>query len=159
MFPAERVAVAQAIYSILIGGALSAVIFVPVLIQQYRRYGAPSLGRMLLTFSSLVYVTAIIAYTIFPVPRLSPAHCAAHPHFYIADPTLYFRQMHRSLAGASWQRVIFGPEMMQMVLNVALFVPFGFYARRLLRRGWFTSILLGAATSLLVETTQYLEYC
>lgn len=145
----------QALFSILIGAGISAVAFVPLLIHQFRRFGAPSPARMVLAFTNFVYVTALIAYTIFPVPHLSQQYCAAHPRQFIIDPTTYFRDMHRDLAGASLTQVLTSSAMLQMVLNVALFVPLGFYFRRLLRWRPVPSVLAGFATSLLIEVTQY----
>ncbi|MGK2350959.1 VanZ family protein [Cutibacterium sp. V947] len=145
----------KALISILIGAGISVVTFVPVLIHQFRRFGAPSFGRMVLVFSNFVYVTAIIAYTIFPVPPLSDKYCAAHPRYFILDPTEYFRDMAHQFAGAPVMEVLTSFSMMQMVLNVALFVPLGFYAVRLLRMRPWAAILLGFGTSLFIELTQY----
>ena len=69
----------KSLISVLIGAGISVVTFVPVLIHQFRRFGAPSFGRMVLIFTNFVYVSALIAYTIFPVPPLSDEYCASHP--------------------------------------------------------------------------------
>lgn len=145
----------QALISILIGTGISLVAFVPILIHQFRRYGKPSPGRMTLIFTNFVYITAVIAYTIFPVPSLSREDCADTSHMLVLDPTEYFRDMAHQFAGQSVTTVLTSWAMLQMLLNVALFVPLGFYARRLLRLRLWPSILLGFGTSLLIETTQY----
>ncbi|WP_277101374.1 VanZ family protein [Cutibacterium granulosum] len=145
----------QALISILIGTGISLVAFVPILIHQFRRYGKPSPGRMTLIFTNFVYITAVIAYTIFPVPSLSREDCAGNSHMLVLDPTEYFRDMAHQFAGQSVTTVLTSWAMLQMLLNVALFVPLGFYARRLLRLRPWPSILLGFGTSLLIETTQY----
>src|SRR5690606_31834415 len=46
------------------------------------------------------------------------------------------------------------PAFLQVALNVLLFVPLGFFVRRVLRRGVLVATLVGLATSLLVELTQ-----
>ena len=141
----------QALISILIGTGISLVAFVPILIHQFRRYGKPSPGRMTLIFTNFVYITAVIAYTIFPVPSLSREDCADTSHMLVLDPTEYFRDMAHQFAGQSVATVLTSWAMLQMLLNVALFVPLGFYARRLLRLRLWPSILLGFGTSLLIE--------
>ena len=75
----------QALISILIGTGISLVAFVPILIHQFRRYGKPSPGRMTLIFTNFVYITAVIAYTIFPVPSLSREDCADTCLLYTSD--------------------------------------------------------------------------
>jgi len=42
----------------------------------------------------------------------------------------------------------------EAVANVVMFVPFGVLVGLLLRRGWWVVVLLGAATSALIETVQ-----
>lgn len=145
----------KSLISVLIGVGISVVAFVPVLIHQFRRFGAPSLGRMVLIFTNFVYVSALIAYTIFPVPPLSDEYCASHPRHFILDPTEYFRDMAHHFAGAPIMEVLTSSSMMQMVLNVALFVPLGFYAVRLLRMRPWSAVLFGFGTSLVIELTQY----
>lgn len=145
----------KSLISVLIGVGISVVAFVPVLIHQFRRFGAPSLGRMVLIFTNFVYVSALIAYTIFPVPPLSDEYCASHPRHFILDPTEYFRDMAHQLAGAPITQVLTSSPMLQMALNVALFVPLGFYAVRLLRMRAWAAMLLGFGTSLVIELTQY----
>ncbi|MDU1419175.1 MAG: hypothetical protein E6924_12050 [Cutibacterium avidum] len=44
----------KSLISVLIGVGISVVAFVPVLIHQFRRFGAPSLGRMVLIFTNFV---------------------------------------------------------------------------------------------------------
>ena len=63
--------------------------------------------------------------------------------------------MAHQFAGQSVATVLTSWAMLQMLLNIALFVPLGFYARRLLRLRPWPSILLGFGASLLIETTQY----
>lgn len=145
----------QAVTSLLVGGAISAVMFLPVLIWQYRRYGAFQSARTLWTIVTFVYTTALITYTLFPLPDMSGDYCATHPRVYVLDPTLYFREMAAELAGQSIVQILLSWSMLQMVFNVALFVPLGviFSDFLVIRARW--GIPLGLAVSLLVEATQF----
>ena len=106
----------QALISILIGTGISLVAFVPILIHQFRRYGKPSPGRMTLIFTNFVYITAVIAYTIFPVPSLSREDCADTSHMLVLDPTEYFRDMAHQFAGQSVATVLTSWAMLQLSL-------------------------------------------
>lgn len=145
----------QAINSLRIGGIISVVMFIPVLIWQYRRYGAFQPGRTLWTVLSYIYLTALIAYTLFPMPDMSGDYCAAHPRVYVVDPTLYFREMAERLAGQSWQTVLLSWDVLQTVFNVALFVPLGvlFSDFLVMKARW--GIPAGLGVSLLIEATQF----
>src|SRR5690606_27048173 len=46
------------------------------------------------------------------------------------------------------------PAMLQLLFNVLLFIPLGFFVRVLAGRGIFTALFVGFGVSLLVETTQ-----
>lgn len=148
----------QAVWSVIAGLALSGVAFVPVLVWQYRRYGAPSPMRLFGLVMAAVYGSAIIAYTLFPLPgpgELTPGFCTARGRPLELDPTAYFRAMPRELAGLSPIAMAKSWVVMQMVLNVALFVPLGVLGRRLGHWSAGRTVLTGAGVSLLVEATQY----
>ncbi|MCL2491091.1 MAG: VanZ family protein [Propionibacteriaceae bacterium] len=144
----------QALQSALVGLGVAVVCFVPYLVYQYRRYGQFSASRMVWMIALLVYGTALVTYTLFPLP--SQAWCAVpHPGMLELDPSLYFRdmwQMHA--AGTSWMGVATSWTMMQMALNVLLFVPLGFIVRHLWKVGVARATLLGLGISLLIELTQ-----
>lgn len=145
----------QAIYSIQIGAIICVIAFIPLLMWQYRRYGAFQLARTFWTFVSYTYVTALIAYTLFPMPDLSGDYCATHPRVLILDPTLYFREMTQNLSRLSLQQALMSWDVLQMVFNVALFVPLGVIFSRFLRLRAPAGILAGFGVSLFVEATQY----
>ena len=69
---------AQVFGSILVGLAVSAVLFLPLLVWQYRRYGRFDALRMLWTTAGFIYATAIVAFTVFPLPGSTPGYCAAN---------------------------------------------------------------------------------
>ncbi|MDR1355323.1 MAG: VanZ family protein [Propionibacteriaceae bacterium] len=145
----------QAINSVIIGGLLSLLLYVPVVIFQYRRYGKFSFSRSIWLCIGLVYLTAVISYTLFPLPNITADFCATHPRHFILDPTLYFRDMVRSFTGRPLSELLRSEEMMQMVLNVVLFVPLGVIVRQLWGFGAGRTVALGFAMSLTIELTQY----
>jgi glycopeptide antibiotics resistance protein len=145
----------KAIASILVGLLISAIVFVPVVFFQYRKYGQFSPSRMFWLIFAIVYFSGVIAYTIFPLPDLTPQWCAANPRPFNWDPIIYFKDMYHHLAGKSLLVWLRSWDVMQMVLNIVLFMPLGLITRQLYGfRVWQTG-LLGLALSFGIETTQW----
>ncbi|GAA1273579.1 hypothetical protein Psi02_04650 [Planotetraspora silvatica] len=142
----------------LFGGALLAVIlFVPFVFLSYRRRGEVGLGAALLAFGLLVYGLALLAYTLFPVPRIDGTWCAAntamsHPQL---DPLRFLDDIAQDRRTPGLRGLPANPAVQQVVFNVALFVPLGAYIRHYFRRGVVTAVVAGAVVSLLIEVTQF----
>src|SRR5699024_8493945 len=142
---------------VLLGVTLFAVIFVPTLIVQTRRYGAPSLRRLIGTAAVAVYGVALVAYTLLPLPSGDLVQwCAAHGVGRAQlTPLQFLADIRRETAGLGLRATLMSRSVLQVVLNVALFVPLGALLRRYAGRGILTSTLAAFAVSLLIELTQY----
>ncbi|MFJ4175739.1 VanZ family protein [Microbacterium sp. NPDC089696] len=138
----------------LIGGALLfSAILVPMLLVQTRRYGGLSFRRLLGAAAVSVYAVALVAYTLLPLPDLR-ANCGAGGGGVELIPGHSIGDILRETEGLSLLRTLTSRSTLQVVLNVALFVPFGVIARRYWNRGPVVSIALGALLSLVIEATQ-----
>lgn len=144
----------QAGIGVLGGLGVFAVIFVPALIVQYRRYGRVSARRLLGLSAVSVYAVALAAYVFLPLPERNSV-CSygniafqKEPLAFVDDVLAQARQVGRLDALLSW-------TVLQVLLNVALFVPFGIIVRRYLGRGIIVATLLGFATSAFIELTQW----
>lgn len=138
----------------LIGGTLVFLgVLIPMCVVQLRRYGQTSLPRLLGAAAVSIYATALMAYTLFPLPD-AIANCAAGASALELIPGHSFGDIARDSAGLSPFGILTSHATLQVVMNVALFVPFGMMARRYWNRGPAVSILLGALLSLLIEATQ-----
>lgn len=145
----------QAITSVLVGGALSLAMSVPLVIHQYRRFGRLSAGRLAWTVLTVIYLTALIAYTLFPLPAMTEAFCAGRSREFLLNPVTYFADMARHLAGMSPMEALASWDVRQMVLNVALFVPLGLICREFMGWGPLRSLVTGFGVSLFIELTQF----
>ncbi|MGL4831818.1 MAG: VanZ family protein [Propionibacteriaceae bacterium] len=145
----------QAFLSIIVGLTISALAFIPLLIWHYRRYGELAEGRLLWTMSCYVYFSALIAYTIFPLPTFTDEFCAAHSLHVNLDPFRGIRDIVRLLPAYGFPAILHSWLILEPILNVALFVPFGFLIRRLTEWPRLRVALLGLGMSALIETTQY----
>lgn len=139
----------------LVGGSL--VFFAvlgPVLLVQLRRYGQMSLPRVLGAAAVSIYAVALVAYTLLPLPD-SRQNCGSTGGALEFIPGHSVGDIARETAGLSVVSTLTSHAMLQVVMNVILFIPFGAIARRYWNRSLGVSIALGALVSLLVETTQW----
>ncbi|MFN7148625.1 MAG: VanZ family protein, partial [Microthrixaceae bacterium] len=132
------------------GGLLLAVLgFVPAAALHYRRSGRFS-GRDLLALVVLpVYGLALWTYTLLPLPDPADVVCRTA----LTEP-LHFVDDLRGVWDGSVLGLLRDPVFLQIVLNVALFVPMGVLLRLRYGRGLLWAFGAGLSMSLLIETTQ-----
>ena len=121
--------------AVVLGGAVAVLAFVPFVAVSYRRRGRLTFGRSMLWASAAVYFWAIWTYTLLPLPDAENYACAG------ATRNLW--AFIDDLRGA---RSLTDFAVLQLALNVLLFMPLGFFLRVLGGRG----IVVAFATGLLV---------
>ncbi|MGH1565581.1 VanZ family protein [Mumia sp. DW29H23] len=146
-----------AVVGIVGGVALFFALLAPVLVFQQRRYGALDGRRILGAAAVSVYLVALVAYTLLPLPSgdlqaWCSAHGVARPNL---DPFGFVDDVRRETAGLSWAQTLRSFAVLQVVFNVVLFVPWGIFARSFFGRGIVVSTVSGLAASTLIEATQY----
>ncbi|KJL26714.1 VanZ like family protein [Microbacterium oxydans] len=134
--------------AIAIGVAFGILLFVPFVAISYRRRGRLGLGRTVLWLAALIYFWAIWTYTLLPLPDPDAIRCVGA----ITDPMSVVRDVQKAFAAPG--NPLRQPALLQLVFNVLLFVPLGFFVRVLAGRGVVTALAAGFGLSLLVETTQ-----
>ena len=137
----------SAIMAIGLGVLVGIALFVPFVAISYRRRGGLTLGRALLWAAALVYFLAIWTYTLLPLPQSDDYRCA--PAVLSLGP--FVQDISDAIARG---HPLTDFALLQIVFNVLLFLPLGFFLRVLGRRGVVVALIVGAATSLLIETTQ-----
>lgn len=146
----------QVLYSLLVGFVVSSAISLPLVVWHYRRFGRVSASRMALVGAAVTYGAGVVAFTMFPLPDLTPAWCDA---FAASDPVLrpstFVSDIRRDTAGMSLVATLTSTAVMQVVLNVVLFVPFGVLGRVLFEWSRTTTVVVAAAASMAIELTQY----
>ncbi|WP_300683123.1 VanZ family protein [Nocardioides sp.] len=139
----------NALLAVLLGTGLAIVLLLPVTAVLYRREGRLGIRSLMVLLAAAIYGVALWTYTLLPAPSRSDVRC-------VGSQTAPFASLDDILdrgAGSAGE-LLANPAFLQVALNVALFVPFGFFVRRILRRGVVVAGLLGLAVSLLIETTQ-----
>ncbi|MEV8274307.1 VanZ family protein [Microbacterium sp. NPDC077184] len=136
------------ILAIVLGTLVGVVLFVPFVAISYRRRGGLSLGRSLLWAAALVYFLAIWTYTLLPLPDPDAIRCVGTN----LDPLALVDDVRTAVGRLDnpW----LDPLTLQLLLNVLLFVPLGFFLRVLGGRGILTALLVGFGLSAFIETTQ-----
>jgi len=141
-----------------VGGVLLfGVLLVPILLFQVRRYGTLNGPRLVGAAAVAVYGVALVAYTLLPLPAGDLAvWCAAHGYGSAQlRPFQFVADVRTETAGESLATALRSPAVLQVVLNVVLFVPWGVIVRRFV--GWrlLPTVLSALGASLVIETTQY----
>lgn len=138
-----------AVIAIGLGIALGLVLFVPFVAIQYRKQGKLNLGQTLIWAGFLIYGLALWTYTLLPLPDPTTLQCSPtqlRPFQFLDDI--------RSFDTGSVAVLLRNPAVMQVALNVMLFVPLGFFVRVIFRRGFVAATLVGLVMSLAIEVTQ-----
>jgi hypothetical protein len=137
------------VLAITLGVVVGVLLFLPFVALSYRRRGGFGFGRFVLWGSALVYVMAVWTYTLLPLPDPDAIRCAGVN----IDVTAIADEIRGAVARRG-SAAAGDPAMLQVLLNVLLFVPLGFFVRVLGGRGVGTALLVGVALSGFVELTQ-----
>lgn len=136
------------VLAIALGVAAGFVLFVPFVAVSYRRRGTLTFGRFALWAAFLVYFLAIWTYTLLPLPDPDSIRCVG--------TNLNVLEFVEDIRGAVARpgNTLTDPAVLQLLLNVLLFLPLGFFLRVLGGRGILTAFLVGLGLSAFIETTQ-----
>ncbi|TQK76140.1 glycopeptide antibiotics resistance protein [Rarobacter incanus] len=137
----------------ILGVIAFALIFVPLLIVQFRKFGALNARRIVGAAAVAIYGAALVSYTMFPMP--SPQWCnlnhSIRPEFV---PLHSIDDIARATAGLPLPQALTSTATLQVVFNVILFVPWGILVRRYFGRSFAFASFSGLAMSLAIEATQ-----
>ncbi len=135
---------------------VAAVVTLPYLIYQYRRYGRVPAWKSLCVYLFVFYLICAYYMVILPLPADRHADYGRAPYLV---PFGFVRGMVAS-AGISlsdpqtWLAALRKPAVYTVLFNVALTVPLGFFAGLVCKARWWQATLAGFALSLFFEVTQ-----
>ena len=122
----------------------SAALTLPILAWLYHRDGRLRLGSALTTYLAVLYVLGLGCFTLWPLPSGSSGPGITYGIPWQLDPLAFVGDFLHEGVGT----------LPQIAFNVALFVPLGFIAGRLLRWGFWRSVAAGLLASLAIEAAQ-----
>lgn len=141
--------VLNAIVATAAGTVVAVLLLIPTAAYQYRLDGRLQPRDLAVLLSGAIYGLALWTYTLLPMPAVHHYRCKGRQ----LEPFATIREI-ADRPGAGLAGLVHDPAFLQVALNVLLFVPLGFYVRWILHRGFVVTTVLGALTSLLIETTQ-----
>ncbi len=139
----------NALIAVALGTVVAIVLLIPTAAVQYRRDGRLGPGDLSILLSGAVYGLALWTYTLLPVPPAGEYSCSGKQ----LEPFGSIRLIWSGDPGGP-MGLLRDAAFLQVVLNVLLFVPLGYFIRVILRRGVLVAGLAGLAISLLIEVTQ-----
>ncbi|WGP07713.1 VanZ family protein [Bacillus subtilis] len=145
---------AQFVGSIAVGLAVSTVLFLPLVLWQFRRYGRFDPLRIGWTAAGFTYATGLVAFTVFPLPDFEPGYCAAHSTQPLLDPMRFPREALDVLQARGPLALASDWVIWEFALNIVLFIPFGLIARRVLEWPRTAVFAAAVAVAVLIEATQ-----
>ena len=122
----------------------SVALTLPILAWVYHRDGRLRAGTVVSTYLAVLYVLGLGCFTLWPLPSGSSGPGISYGIPWQLDPLAFLGDFARE--GVS--------TLPQIAFNVALFMPLGFIAGRLLRWGFWRSVVVGLLVSLCVEAAQ-----
>lgn len=122
----------------------SLALTLPILAWLYHRDGRLRFGSAVSTYLAVLYVLGLGCFTLYPLPSGDSGLGITYGVPWQLDPLAFVADFARE--GVS--------TLPQIAFNVALFMPLGFIAGRLLRWGFWKSVIVGLLASLCIEAAQ-----
>lgn len=116
----------------------------PILAWLYHRDGRLRFGSAVSTYLAVLYVLGLGCFTLYPLPSGDSGPGITYGVPWQLDPLAFVGDFARD--GVS--------TLPQIAFNVVLFMPLGFIAGRLLRWGFWRSVVAGLLVSFCVEAAQ-----
>ncbi|GAA4817628.1 VanZ family protein [Nocardioides caeni] len=142
----------NALIATVLGTAVAIVLVLPVAFREYRKDGRLGPGDLAVLLSGAIYGLALWTYTLLPMPAAGDYPCVGRQTTPL--DTIGAIDWREATTRSGLAALLHDPAFLQVALNVLLFVPLGFFVRRVLRRGVVVATLAGFAVSLAIECTQ-----
>ena len=135
---------------------VAALITLPYLIYQYRRYGRIPAWKSLCVYLFVFYLICAYYMVVLPLPADRHADYGRVPYLV---PFGFVRGMLASSGlvpsdPSTWLTALRNPAVYTVVFNVVLTVPLGFFVGVYFKGRWWQAVLAGFALSLFFELTQ-----
>lgn len=146
----------EGVLSIALFVVLAPVLVAPFLGVVYRAYRYPAPGPTALAAATGLYACSLVAFTTFPLPEAPEEFCTERSalDYWQLTPGSSFGDVAERVAEVGFAATLTSGVFLQVMFNVAFFIPLGFLVAYRLRRGVGTALLAGLGVSLLIEVTQ-----
>jgi glycopeptide antibiotics resistance protein len=147
---------AQTAYSLAFFALLVVLLIAPWIDLQYRRFGTFRGWPAIVSAATVLYVCALVAFTMFPLPRTTPGFCdrqAGVTHWQLT-PFASLDDVSAYASDHTLLQTLTSGVMLQVVMNVVFFVPLGFLLAYRYRRGLLLTAAVAFGVSVVIELTQ-----
>ncbi|MEC4184842.1 VanZ family protein [Adlercreutzia sp. R21] len=124
---------------------VSLLLTLPILAYLYHRDGRLRFGSFVGTYLAVLYVLGLGCFTLYPLPSGDTGLGITYGVPANFNPLAFVGDIQKDGLKAVFQ----------LLFNLVFFVPLGFIAGRLLRWSLLPAVLLGCATSVLIESAQF----
>ena len=146
----------EAQYAFAFFGLLALLLIAPWVRLQYRRFGRFRGWPAVVSSAIVLYGCALIAFTMFPLPRTSADYCAKHADrsYWQLTPLASLDDVAAYAQDHTLVQTVTSGVLLQVVMNVILFIPLGFLLAYRWRQSLGRSVLVAFGLSLAIELTQ-----
>lgn len=137
---------------------IAAMIMIPTMIVQYRKYGSVSSQRSLILYGFLFYIIAAYCLVILPLPARDSVHTSYRemmqliPFTFISD---FMRETVLRISDPStYLSALSQGVVTQVIFNIFLTIPFGMFLRYYFKKSLTQTIVYSLLLSLFFELTQ-----
>ena len=137
---------------------IAAVITLPYMIVQYKKFGAIPMLRSAVVYSFTLYLICVYYLAILPLPSFKAVEAMTSPTMalvpmeglrnFISKYSIDLTSM------TDWVKLLKSAAFQEMFFNVCMFFPLGIYLRYYFKRPWWQALLFGFFGSLFLEVTQ-----
>lgn len=137
---------------------VAAMIILPYMLFQYRRYGAILLLRTAILFSFILYLMCAYFLTMLPIPSRDEVASLTTPYLQLTpfqDVAVWVARSGFVLQSpATWKALFLSRDFFVLAANVVMTVPFGIYLRYYFGFSLRKTLAFSLGLSLLFELTQ-----
>lgn len=146
----------EAQYAFAFFGLFALLLIAPWVRLQYRRFGRFRGWPAVVSTAIVLYGCALIAFTMFPLPDTTTAYCARHAgrSYWQLTPLASLDDVSAHSQGHTLAQTLTSGVLLQVVMNVILFIPLGFLLAYRWRQSWWRAVLAAFGLSLAIELTQ-----
>lgn len=131
------------------------LLFIPVLVIQYRRYGAVSFVRLVMVSSFVFYLIVAFLITILPLPSLSEVLALKTQKVNMVNLIPFNFLSENIIAPGRFSSGFTSTVFVDILANILVFIPLGFYIRYYFQKSFRATIYAALVLSLFFEITQF----
>lgn len=135
---------ASFLIALLLWPFVAALLTIPVLVRQYRKFNRIHWSRIIAVYLFMLYGLGLLSFTLYPMPDNPVEFCRD----YQLSPQMIPFTFITDIASDGLRAIL------QVVMNIAFFIPLGIFARLLFRWKFVPVLIVGLLASLTIETAQ-----